>query len=66
MWRTPEIAKNANVCIAVRSFLEAIPGTTEIPTEYVPPRESSWRTKRQALEVSLLKYVVALKKLWSC
>ncbi|KAJ7799956.1 hypothetical protein B0H14DRAFT_1698179 [Mycena olivaceomarginata] len=55
MWRTPEIAKNANVCIAVRSFLEAIPGTTEIPTEYVPPRESSWRTKRQALEVSLLK-----------
>jgi len=55
MMNTPEVAKNANVCGAVHHCLETIPGTIEMPTEYVPPEESSWRTKRQALEVSLLK-----------
>ncbi|KAJ7188984.1 hypothetical protein C8R46DRAFT_1056339 [Mycena filopes] len=55
MLHTPEVAKNANVCAAVHTCLKAIPGTTVPPTEYVPPKESSWRTKRRALEVSLLK-----------
>ncbi|KAJ6488257.1 hypothetical protein C8R47DRAFT_1127112 [Mycena vitilis] len=55
MLHAPEIAKNANVCAAVHSCLETIPETAVTPTEYVPPRESSWRAKRRALEVSLLK-----------
>ncbi|KAJ7744691.1 hypothetical protein B0H16DRAFT_1693193 [Mycena metata] len=55
MLHTPEVAKNANVCAAVHNCLKTIPGTTATPTEYMPPRESSWRTKRRALEVSLLK-----------
>ncbi|KAF8161765.1 hypothetical protein K438DRAFT_1859406 [Mycena galopus ATCC 62051] len=52
---TPDIAKNANVCTAVHNCLESIPETTAIPTEYVPPQESSWRTKRRELEASLIK-----------
>ncbi|KAJ7252424.1 hypothetical protein B0H12DRAFT_619609 [Mycena haematopus] len=53
--QTPEIAKNANVCTAVHNCLERIPATTEMPTDYVPPEESSWRMKRRELEESLLK-----------
>ncbi|KAJ6593191.1 hypothetical protein B0H19DRAFT_1089330 [Mycena capillaripes] len=55
MLHTPEVAKNANVCAAVHSCLETIPESTVPPTQYIPPKGSSWRTKRRALEVSLLK-----------
>ncbi|KAJ7133720.1 hypothetical protein C8R43DRAFT_1022870 [Mycena crocata] len=55
MLHTPEVAKNANLCRRVRTCLEDIPGTATTPTDYVPPEESSWRIKRRALEVSLLK-----------
>ncbi|KAJ7935384.1 hypothetical protein B0H13DRAFT_525672 [Mycena leptocephala] len=55
MLHTPEVAKNANVCAAVHNCLQSIPGSAAMPTEYVPPEESSWRTKRRALEESLLK-----------
>ncbi|KAF7362477.1 hypothetical protein MVEN_00595400 [Mycena venus] len=47
MLHTPEIAKNANVCAAVHNCLETIPGVTEMPTKYMPPEDSSWRTKRR-------------------
>ncbi|KAJ6497413.1 hypothetical protein C8R45DRAFT_982828 [Mycena sanguinolenta] len=53
--QAPELAKNANVCTAVHNCLERIPAATEMPTDYVPPQESSWRIKRGELEESLLK-----------
>ncbi|KAJ7750123.1 hypothetical protein DFH07DRAFT_828266 [Mycena maculata] len=55
MLHTPEVAKNANLCAAVHNCLNAIPATAVPPTEYLPPEESSWRTRRRALEESLVK-----------
>ncbi|KAK7057782.1 hypothetical protein R3P38DRAFT_2843009 [Favolaschia claudopus] len=54
---TPDIAKNGYVCTAIDESLKAIPYTMVIPTKFVPPEESSWRTKRQALEVSICKNI---------
>ncbi|KAJ7125404.1 hypothetical protein C8R44DRAFT_783028 [Mycena epipterygia] len=56
MLHTPEVAQNANLCAAVHNCLKKIPGAAVTPvTEYIPPEDSSWRTRRRALEESLLK-----------
>ncbi|KAJ7198477.1 hypothetical protein GGX14DRAFT_469413 [Mycena pura] len=46
---------HANVCTAVRSCLGAIPGIASPAMEYEPPKGSSWRVRRRALEESLLR-----------